>query len=364
VTGPSPEKKSSSFENTAWRQRTAIIEMAPVSRDSGDEIGRSREGRAIRAFLLGSGPMRVSLIGGCHADEPVGPLLLRHVAAYLSTLAGDDPLLTRYQWWIIPHINPDGEERNRSWYSDADPTYDLIEYLTKAVRELPGDDVEFGFPASEKQGLEDSEARPENRAAASWWQQAAGPFHLHASLHGMAFGAGPWFLIEREWQSRCAHFKRACEEETRALGYSLHDVERGGEKGFFRLGKGFCTRPDSRAMTKHFLDAGDAATAALFRPSSMETIRSLGGDPLTLVSEMPLFITPGVGEDLGPPDPKALQWRKKIAAWRLQLSRERPPERILACSGSGCLEPMAVRDQLALQWKMITAGLEQVEMES
>ena len=306
--------------------------------------------------------MRISLLGGCHADEPVGPLLLRRLAAYLSALDTGDPLLTHYQWWIIPHIKPDGEECNRAWHSDADPTYDLIAYLTNAMREAPGEDVEFGFPRAESAPSDDSEARPENRAAASWWRQAEGPFHLHASLHGMAFGAGPWFLIEREWEGRCEHFKTTCVEETRALGYSLHDVERRGEKGFFRLGKGFCTRPDSRAMTQHFLDAGDPATAALFRPSSMETIRSLGGDPLTLVSEMPLFITPGVGEELGPPDPKALEWRKKIAAWRLQLSRARPAERIRACSASGCLEPMPVRDQMALQWRMITAGLEQVEM--
>ena len=68
----------------------------------------------------------------------------------------------------------------------------------------------------------------------------------------------------------------------------------------------------------------DPATAALFRPSSMEHVRALGGDPLTLVSEMPLFITPGVGDEIGPPDPKALEWKKKIDAWRTQLATERP----------------------------------------
>ena len=52
-------------------------------------------------------------------------------------------------------------------------------------------------------------------------------------------------------------------------------------------------------MSEYFMAAGDPVTASLFRPSSMETVRSLGGDPLTLVSEMPLFITPGVGEVLG-----------------------------------------------------------------
>ncbi|MCB1036733.1 MAG: peptidase, partial [Acidobacteria bacterium] len=70
------------------------------------------------------------------------------------------------------------------------------------------------------------------------------------------------------------------------MGFGLHDVDRKGEKGFHRIGPGFCTRPDSRAMAAFFIARGDAETAALFRPSSMELVRSLGGDPLTLVSEM------------------------------------------------------------------------------
>ncbi len=114
-------------------------------------------------------------------------------------------------------------------------------------------------------------------------------------------------------------------------------------------------------MRQHFLDQGDPATARLFRPSSMETARALGGDPLTLVSEMPLFIIPGVGENLGPPDPVAAEWKRKITAWRQQLMRERPPERIHACARSGCLYAMPVRDQMTLQWTMIVAGIRQVE---
>ena len=42
-------------------------------------------------------------------------------------------------------------------------------------------------------------------------------------------------------------------------------------------------------MTQFFLDRQDELTARKFRPSSMETIRSVGGDPLTLVTEMPLL---------------------------------------------------------------------------
>jgi hypothetical protein len=267
---------------------------------------------------------------------------------------------------VIPHINPDGARRNRSWQRDGADLYELSAYLADVVRELPGDDIEFGFPREP----EDPAARPENRAALGWWKSGDGPFAMHASLHGMGFGAGPWFLIEQAWSERCGGLMARCAEATESLGYALHDVDRGGEKGFFRIARGFCTRPDSRYMRAHFMSLGDEATAGRFRPSSMEAVRALGGDPLTLVSEMPLFITPGVGEELGPPDPAAIAWRERLEAWRERLqsgpagdeerAHEAEARAVEAEAGKAGLRPMPVPDQMRLQWSFISAGLEQV----
>jgi hypothetical protein len=335
-----------------------ILTTPAVAPEAGAPIGMSREGRPVRAFRFGGGPQRISLLAGCHADEPVGPRLLRHLVAHLSSLPAEDPMLQRYEWWIVPHINPDGEERNRSWQPDDATVYKIDDYLAGAVRELPGDDIEFGFPTNER----DEGARPENRAVCSWWREAEGPFALHVSLHGMAFAAGPWFLIEAAWKDRCARLKDRCAEKVEDLGHLLHDVERRGEKGFFRLGRGFCTRPDSRYMREHFIGQGDPETAALFRPSSMETIRSLGGDPLTLVSEMPLFITPGVGESLGPPDPVAEEWKARIEGWKEELERGGDSRDVAAAASVAGLKAMPVTNQMVLQWTFVAAGLEQLEL--
>lgn len=339
----------------------AILDAAPPAQETGEVLGASREGRPIRGWKFGEGDLRVSLIGGCHADEPVGPELLRRLSGWLARLPRDHDALQRFAWWIVPHANPDGEERNRPWQTkqstqDEVTCFDLIEYLTSAVREAPGDDLEFGFPRSD----EDAAARPESRAIWAWWRSESLPFHFHASLHGMAFGAGPWFLIDAAWRDRTARLRRRCAEVSAAMGYQLHDVERRGEKGFFRIERGFCTRPSSTAMVEHFRAQRDETTAALFRPSSMEAVRALSGDALTLVSEMPLFITPGVGVNIGPPDPAAEEWKKKIDAWRLQLAKGQKPERIRACSRSGCLAGMPIADQMRLQWTFIAAGLEEV----
>jgi len=215
------------------------------------------------------------------------------------------------------------------------------------VRELPGNDVEFGFPGAGG----DAGARPENRAVADFLRPGA-PFALHASFHGMAFAAGPWFLLERGWAERTAAMRERLRGRVHELGYRLHDVDRGGEKGFHRIDEGFTSRPDSRAMAAHFEALGDPATAALFRPSSMEFVRSLGGDPLTLVSEMPLFLVPGElyrGAGLVTPP--------EIGELRI-LALAAGPEVVGARARELGVQPMPVVDQMRLQLEYLDAALE------
>lgn len=296
----------------------------------------------------------MSLIGGCHADEPVGPRFLERFVRRLGTPAGAK-LCEAATWSVIPHVNPDGAEANAAWQTPGADRYDLVAYLRHRVRELPGDDIEFGFP----RGEDDDGARPENRAAWDFWRAGA-PYDLHVSMHGMSVAAGPYFLVERSWWPRLGDMARALTRMVEGAGYALHDVERHGEKGFHRLGRGFCSRPDSRAMRRHFLDLGDPGTAARFRPSSMEAIRALGGDPLTLVTEMPLFITPGVGEELGPPDPVLMRWRERIAEWEVRLGVDAAEDEVRADSERAGLTAMPVRDQMRFQWAFIREGLRAV----
>ena len=331
------------------------------SRTSPRKIGRSRDGRPIFAYRIGGGPLRISLVAGCHADEPVGPRFLRRLADFLSGPAGA-AMRDAATWVVIPHINPDGAVANTPWQPPGSDRYDFVAHLRHRVREPPGDDIEFGFPRDEQ----DDDARPENRAAWDFWRAHA-PFDLHVSMHGMSVAAGPYFLVERSWWPRFGEVADALAGEVEAAGYTLHDVERGGEKGFHRLAPGFCSRPDSRAMRRHFVGLGDPETAARFRPSSMEAVRALGGDPLTLVTEMPLFVTPGVGAELGPPDPVLERWRERIAGWEARLRKADACDTGAKAGGEGSmvreemaaagLVAMPVRDQMRFQWSLIRGGL-------
>lgn len=335
-----------------------ILSPDPPPSPPGLLVGRSREGREIVGYRLGHGDLRVSLIGGCHADEPVGPAMLRRLVAFLASRPAEDPLLAENGWSIIPHVNPDGEARNAAWsevtrpatdhLGNEDRAYDLHLYLNHAVRERPGDDMEFGFP---RHG-EDAEARPENRAVAAFLAERA-PFHLHASFHGMGFASGPWFLLERAWIDRTAELREAVLRRVRAMGYQPFDVDRGGEKGFSRIGEGFTTRPDSQSMIAWFEARGDHETAAKFRPSSMEHVRSLGGDPLTLVSEMPLFLRPLEEGETGRPDDPRFQ------AFLARTAGE-PADAVHAEAERSGVRGMPIRDQQRLQLAYLDEALEAV----
>lgn len=321
----------------------------------GRAIGRSREGREVTGYMIGNGERHVSLIGGCHSDEPVGPAMLRRLVAHLAALPEDDPLLAGFTWYVVPHVNPYGEKRNAAWSDVTLPTadhlgredraYDLALYLRHVLREKPGDDMEFGFPRN----ADDTGARPENRAVAAFLAAGA-PFHLHGSFHGMGFASGPWFLIEKEWIDRTAGLRDALRRRVREMGYQPFDVDRGGEKGFFRIDEGFTTRPDSRPMVAYFEERGDLETAAKFRPSSMEYVRSLGGDPFTLVSEMPLFLRPlEAGETGRPDDPRFQAFLGRLMG--------KSPEEVHAEAARVGVRGMPLRDQMRLQLAFLGEAL-------
>lgn len=357
-----------------------VLARPPIDPKDGQELGRSREGRSIRGHVVEStsaDALSVSLIGGCHADEPVGPAMLDRLASHLAALRRTQPdhlLVRRFRWRIVPHVNPDGEARNarwtrtlgaaRLWGREGHRQFDLPSYLRHVVREPPGDDVEFGFP----RGVDDRDARPEALAVAAFLRagsDAHGPYALHASFHGMAFAAGPWFLLDRAWIPHTA----ALRDELRAQegDWTFHDIDRQGEKGFDRIDRGFTTRPDSNAMREHFLSLGDEAMASLFRPSSMEFVRSLGGDPLTVVSEMPLFLVPAEqyrgGDEGGHVDlirPAAVQELHVLAASaarRQSASQEDETESVRAAARRLGVGAMSVDDQMRWQLRFLDAAL-------
>jgi hypothetical protein len=78
------------------------------------EIGRSLQGREIRAVTFGSGPTRVLLWSQMHGDESTATMSLVDIIHFFAD-GGDDPLRAlireRLSVIMIPMLNPDGAER-------------------------------------------------------------------------------------------------------------------------------------------------------------------------------------------------------------------------------------------------------------
>ena len=240
-----------------------------LCRENGDAarfitLGESEEGREIYGTVLGRGSRKASLIGGSHADEPVGPETLRtFITRGIEEKRRLNELFEEWTFFVIPQVNPDGENRNTSW-RESWPS--LKDYLELVEREPPGRDIEYG------------------------------PFHLHISFHGMGFSEGVLLLIERHWIDHTGDLREAFAQSAEKNKLSLHDHNRKGEKGFYYIGPGFSTTPEGKMMRFYFESAGDRDTASKFKDSSMEWVRSLGGDPLCLVTELPLFVIEGEAE--------------------------------------------------------------------
>jgi len=306
-------------------------------------LGTSEEGRSLYGVVLGRGPRTVSLIAGNHADEPVGPETLRTFV--IKSLARPDKMAAwfeRYKFVIVPHTNPDGEARNWPW---IEKWPDPMAYLQDVVREKPGRDIEFGFPSM----------RPENEHV-STFLKAHAPFDLHMSLHGMAVGEGGMLLINRPWTFRTQTLRDQFRRSVQSHGLRMHDHNRKGEKGFFWLEPGFQTTPRGDAMRTYFHANGDSETAERFHDSSMELVMGLGGDPLALVTELPLFLVRNEDPTPGRPD-EYLRVRERLPEIRARLERGEDVEPLLT---SFDIQPLPLETGMRLQLRALELGLSAV----
>jgi hypothetical protein len=316
-------------------------------------IGESEEGRPIDAFRIGQGPNAVSLIAGNHADEPVGPETLRTlVLAILDAPDTYEALLEHVTFYIVPHTNPDGEARNQAWIN-AWP--DMGSYVKHVSRELPGRDLEFGFPRM----------RVENEAVADFLLPHA-PFSLHASLHGMSVSEGALLLINRPWTFRTEALQQGYRQAAADAGLGMHDHNRKGEKGFFWIAPGFQTTPRGDAMRSYFQSMGDRDMADRFHSSSMEMIMDAGGDPLCIVTELPLWVlsdssSESSDEPIEPHQPHRYNaFREQFAPLRHKDLGENAASTIRSALDGFDLQPLDLATAMRIQLRTVELALETI----
>jgi hypothetical protein len=136
----------------------------------------------------------------------------------------------------------------------------------------------------------------------------------------------------------------------------MHDHNRKGEKGFFWIEPGYQTTPRGDAMRTYFQAQGDPATAKKFHDSSMEFVMSLGGDPLAMVTELPLFLVENETPTPGRPD-QYLKLRERLPEVKARLERGEAVDDLLA---PFTLRPLPLDTAMRLQLRAIELRLQTV----
>ncbi|HEX6643594.1 MAG TPA: M14 family zinc carboxypeptidase [Gemmatimonadales bacterium] len=146
----------SAIDDRRFTHRQFWDAVAPSLRSAAfrtEEIGRSIQGREIRAVTFGTGPVRVLLWSQMHGDEATATMALADIFRFLAD-AGPDPLRERLRRSLtivfVPLLNPDGAELfQRENAAGVDVNRDGRRLATPEARALKGirDRVEphFGF---------------------------------------------------------------------------------------------------------------------------------------------------------------------------------------------------------------------------
>lgn len=104
------------------------------------EIGKSLQGRPLRAVSFGAGPVKVLLWSQMHGDESTATMALADIVRFLAEASGD-PLRERLRRELsltfVPMLNPDGAERfQRHNAAGIDVNRDVRRLATPEARAL------------------------------------------------------------------------------------------------------------------------------------------------------------------------------------------------------------------------------------
>jgi len=138
-----------------WAAVDAVLrDERTAGRVSVTEVGRSVEGRSIRAVTLGHGPVSVLLWSQMHGDESAASMSLADIIHWWEVSPEDDALrrqlAERLTITMLPMLNPDGAERFMRYDAlGVDVNRDARRLATPEGRILKGVrdslDADFGF---------------------------------------------------------------------------------------------------------------------------------------------------------------------------------------------------------------------------
>lgn len=161
----------------------ALLRLARADRRAWrvERVGASAHGRPLRVLSIGGGARHVLVIGGPHANEPIGFLTMLHLARLLA----ERPALREGRTWhLLPCLDPDGAARMIThWYGGP---YALRAYHRGFYRPPMAQHPEAAFGRDEQ---------PAGTVALRTLLRELRPAVM-CSLHNADFG-GAFFILNR-----------------------------------------------------------------------------------------------------------------------------------------------------------------------
>ena len=185
-----------------WAEAMAPALRSPALRVT--EIGRSVQGRPLRAVTFGSGPLKVLLWSQMHGDEATATMSLADLTAWFADAGSADPLRDRIARELtvvmVPMLNPDGAALfQRENALGIDINRDARRLVTpearalKALRDSIGADFGFNLHDQNARTLTGPRGRqvaiallaPASDAARSWGPTRTRARHVAAVVAGV-----------------------------------------------------------------------------------------------------------------------------------------------------------------------------------
>ncbi|NUR83466.1 MAG: dehydrogenase [Nonomuraea sp.] len=298
---------------------------------STETIGHSRSGEPLVMLTIGHGGEHALVIGGPHANEPVGFLTVLRLARLLCE--GERHGLT---WHLIGCVDPDGARLNEGWYGGP---FTVAHHHRHVYRPALADQPEWTFPVNLGRKRFDRPL-PETRALMRVIDDLRPAFLF--SLHNADFG-GAYFQISRDLPG----LPEALADLALAHGVPL-DLAPIDTLGYQVAGPGVTLLPP--ADRTDFADT--AAERAEYGAASWHYADRHG--TFTLIAEVPLWTSPGCDDRA----PAGVSQRELLEDAIVRLRHDIAPiERLRGDTGPRRFSPFhsAVDDTLDVCHRLIAA---------
>lgn len=245
-------------------------------------IGYSKAGKPIIMTSVGDGPAPLLLFAFPHPNEPVGAMLTYFL---LEELMKEDELRAGRTWHIIPCIDPDGASLNEGWFKGP---FSIRDYARHYFRTKGEDQVEWSFPIEYKT-LKYEKYVPETKALMNAIAEIK-PLFMY-SLHNSSFG-GVYYYISKPLKEVYEALYRIPEE--RDLPLSLGEPEMPYCQVY---SPAIFDMPRIKDAYDYYEKIGVADPAKHIHGGASSRDFADGiSEPLTLVTEVPLFLSPQIAD--------------------------------------------------------------------